>query len=505
MEIVGRDLDARWERAWQLRRTDANAALELALVLRLEVDADRRASADERARVLLLEGSCRWRHDQYGEALRLLNDALALLPETSLRARAATLQDLGTVHTYLTQHDEAFARLLAALELYDALDDEQGRSDVENSLGIVAYHRGDLAEAERAYRSALSRREELGDRDGVAACSNNLGKVLTDRGRYEDALESLHHAARSWEELGNRRGWAMALTNIGIIHQARDALEAAATYHCRALAVKREIGDTLGWCETATFLGQVRARQRRSEEALELLHRAASEAERLDGSRQLAEACLALSELYEAFGDHAGALVWFRRYHRAERRRFDEGATQRLQALQVAYQLRRAERESLTDGLTGLANRRALDRQLQDAFRTARRDGLQLTVALLDLDDFKRVNDTFGHAVGDEVLRRTAGVLRHQTRATDLTARYGGEEFIVAFPDTALADALVAAEQLCRRLREVDWSQLHPELTVTVSIGVAEATGATDVAALLEAADHSLYQAKHDGKDRVAS
>jgi len=505
MTYLHNDLDTRWERAWQLRRSDANAALEAALLLRLEVDADRRASADRRARALLLEGSCRWRLSEYGEALRLLHDALELLPETSLGARAATLQDLGTVHIYLAQHDEAFARLLAALELYDALDDEQGRSDVENNLGIVAYHRGDLIEAERAYRSALSRREQLGDRDGVAACSNNLGKVLTDRGRYDDALATLHHAATVWEALGNLRGWAMALTNIGIIHQARNELEAAAAYHCRALEVKLEVGDDLGWCETATFLGQVRARERRYEEALELLHRAASEAEGLGGSGELADACLALSELYEAFGDHAGALVWFRRYHRAERRRFDEGATQRLQALQVAYQLQRAERESLTDGLTGLANRRALDRALQDAFRTARRDGLDLAVALLDLDDFKRVNDTFGHAVGDEVLRRTAGILRHHTRATDLTARYGGEEFVVAFPDTSLADALVAAEQLCRRIREVDWSQLQPDLMVTVSIGVAEATGTTDVAELLEAADHSLYQAKHDGKDRVAS
>lgn len=505
MEIVGRDLDTRWEQAWQLRRADANAALAQALELRLEVEADPRAGADRLGRVLLLEGSCRWRRSEYGDALRLLTDALELLPESSTRARAATLQDLGTIHIYLGQHDDAVSRLLAALEIHDALDDDQGRSDVENNLGIVFYHRGDLLEAERTYRSALVRREELGDQDGVAACCNNLGKVLTDQGRYDDGLRTLRQARDTWERLGNQRGWAMALTNVGIIHQARDELDEAANCFDRALELKKAIGDTLGWCETATFLGRVRARQKRGEEALELLHQAAVQAERLGTSAELGDACLALSEVYESFGDHAGALVWFRRYHRAERRRFDERSTERLQALQVAYQLRRAEQESLTDGLTGLANRRALDRQLQDAFRSCRRDGADLSLALLDLDDFKRINDTFGHQLGDEVLRRTARVLRDHTRAGDLTARYGGEEFAVAFPRTALADAVRAAEQLCSRIREIEWSQLHPQLTVTVSIGVASATDAIDVAQLLADADHSLYQAKHDGKDRVAS
>ena len=505
MEMVGRDRDSRWEQAWRLRRTDAKAALDQAITLRLEVEADRRASADHRGRVLLLEGSCRWRVSEYGEALRLLTDALELLPDSSASARAATLQDLGTIHIYLGQHDEAVARLLAALELHDALGDEQGRSDVENNLGIVAYHQGDLIEAERAYRSALARREVLGDRDGLAACHNNLGKVLTDQRRYDDGLAMLHRARVIWEELGNHRGWAMALTNVGIVHQARDDLEVAAGYFQEALELKRALSDTQGWCETATFLGRVRARQQRSEEALELLHLAAVEAERLGTATELAEACLALSEVYEAFGDHAGALVWFRRYHRTEQRRFDERSTERLEALQIAYRLARAEQESVTDGLTGLANRRALDRDLQDAFRSARRDGQELSLALLDLDDFKRVNDRFGHQLGDEVLRRTAGVLRDHTRASDLTARYGGEEFAVAFPDTRLSDAVQAAQQLCERIRDVDWQQLHPDLVVTVSIGVASAAHATDVAHLLAAADHSLYQAKHDGKDRVAS
>ena len=505
MEATDPGFDARWRAAWELRRIDANAAIGDAVQLRLEAEAetDPDADADRHGRALLLEGSCRWRLNDYGQALRCLTQALDLLSESSLRHRAAALQDLGTIHIYLGRHDEAIARLLAALELREAIDDEQGRSDVENNLGIVFYHRGDLNEAERSYKSSLHRRELLGDRDGVAACRNNLAKVLTDQGRYEEGMRELEEARRIWSRLGNRRGLSMALTNIGIVHRARDELEEAAAHFLDALAIKRELDDLVGACETATHLGRVRAQQQRTDDALELLHHAASDAERLGMHAELAEACLALSEVYEAFGDHAGALVWFRRYHAADRTRFDERSAERLHALQVSFQLARAEQESATDGLTGLRNRRTLDRELQDAFVDARAGGPELTLALLDLDDFKRVNDTFGHQIGDEVLRRTARVLTDHTRSQDLTARYGGEEFVVAFRGATLQDALGAAEQLCRRIREVPWFQVHDELVITVSIGVAAADDVDDVDDLLTRADHHLYRAKHLGKDRV--
>jgi diguanylate cyclase (GGDEF)-like protein len=503
METTGYSFTTRWMAAWELRRRDPNAALIEAMALRPEADATTPPDGEQRGLSLLLEGSCRWRLSAYGDALRCLTQALELLPESSSGYRAAALQDLGTIHVYLGQHDEALARLLAALELHEAIDDEQGRSDVENNLGIVFYHRGDLHEAERSYRSSLRRRQRLGDQDGVAACRNNLAKVLTDQGRYDDGLRELERAHDLWTALGNRRGLAMALTNIGVVHQARDELEVAATCYLESLAIKREIGDRSGACETATFLGTVRARQQRLDEALELLHHAASDAERLGLRGELAEACLALSEVHEAFGDHAGALVWFRRYHAADRSRFDDRSAERLHALQVSFQLARAEQESALDGLTGLSNRRTLDREVHEAFAIARRDGTELALALLDLDDFKHINDTFGHQVGDEVLRRTATVLREHTRREDLTARYGGEEFAVAFPGTTLDGAIRAAEQLCVRIRDLPWSEVHPELTITVSIGVAAADDVSDVTELLARADHHLYRAKHRGKDRV--
>jgi diguanylate cyclase (GGDEF)-like protein len=505
MSAPDESFDTRWTTAWELRRTDAVAAIAHAEQLREELDTADVVEDEQRARLVLLEGSCRWRLSAYGDALRCLTEALELLPSVRRAERAAAHQDLGTVHIYLGQHDEAVAQLLDALELRELIDDEQGRSDVENNLGIVFYHRGDLHEAERAYRAALGRRQRLGDIDGVAAARNNLAKVLTDRGRYAEARDQLERARDAWAGLGNHRGLAMAITNLGIVHRDEDDLNAAAARFEEALAIKREIADVLGACETATHLGRVRSRQRRTDEALDLLHRAAADAERLGVTSELAEACLALADVHERFGDHVGALAWFRRYHDADRRRFDERSTERLHALQVSYQLARAEHEGATDELTGLCNRRAFDRETTELLRNARRDDRLLSVALLDLDDFKQVNDRFGHPVGDEVLRRIAEVLRTHTRAADVACRYGGEEFAVALPDTELADAVRAADQLRRRVRAIDWSEVHHELAVTTSIGVATAAHGDDLAELLARADRELYRAKHQGKDRVLS
>ncbi len=497
--------DARWDAAWRLRRTDALGALTAAQELAARLGPAATQDPEHRARLLLLEGSCRWRLSAYGEALRSLTEALELLPTVRRTERAAAHQDLGTVKLYLGQHDEAMAQLLTALELRDLIGDEQGRADVENNLGIVFYQRGTLDEAERAYRSALERRLRLNDADGVAAARNNLAKVLTDRGRYPEASEQLLLARAIWSGLGNLRGMAMAITNLGIVHRDQGELAAAAERLEEALAIKREIADVLGACETATFLGRVRAEQRRTDEALALLQRAAADAERLGVAGELATACLALADVHESFGDHAGALAWFRRYHDADRRGFDERSSERLHALQVSFQLARAEQESATDELTGLRNRRAFDREVMELLRVARRDAKLLSVALLDLDDFKQVNDRFGHAVGDEVLRRVAEVLRLHTRSGDLPCRYGGEEFALALPDTDLADAVRAADQLRRRIRDIDWAEVHPDLTVTTSIGVATLEEGADLPQLLARADRELYRAKHQGKDRVLS
>lgn len=161
------------------------------------------------------------------------------------------------------------------------------------------------------------------------------------------------------------------------------------------------------------------------------------------------------------------------------------------------------ERIALEDELTGLSNRRALDVRLPELIEAARRSGQPLSVVALDLDHFKRINDVFGHAVGDKVLAQIALLLLNHSRSNDLVARTGGEEFVLVLPNAAGANAFDVCERLRLRVSNFPWGSIAPELSVTVSVGISSAPEYSAIA-LLERADLAMYRAKRGGRNRVA-
>lgn len=157
------------------------------------------------------------------------------------------------------------------------------------------------------------------------------------------------------------------------------------------------------------------------------------------------------------------------------------------------------------DSLTGLKNRRLALQLLEHEIERARRYRLPLCVLMIDIDHFKNVNDTYGHLVGDEVLRQFARILERNSRAVDIVGRYGGEEFVVGMPETGLDGALVFAERLRQSVEKHEFV-ITPKLTlrITCSIGVTQGEPETlDLDTLLALSDKALYQAKHDGRNRV--
>jgi diguanylate cyclase (GGDEF)-like protein len=156
------------------------------------------------------------------------------------------------------------------------------------------------------------------------------------------------------------------------------------------------------------------------------------------------------------------------------------------------------------DHLTGLWNRRMILEQLERELNRVKRDRRTLTVALLDIDRFKDVNDRYGHPTGDAVLRDVAAAIRTQLREYDFVGRYGGEEFILLLPGCEASDGCVIANRVRTRISSEPVRHGDLVIPVTVSLGVAstESVG-LDVSALIEAADAALYRAKANGRDRV--
>jgi len=176
--------------------------------------------------------------------------------------------------------------------------------------------------------------------------------------------------------------------------------------------------------------------------------------------------------------------------------------------LQLSYELQhayaRVREQAHTDELTGLANRRAFVEIGTAACDQARRYHRPLALLMMDIDHFKRINDTYGHAVGDAALRAAAGALRQAARRADTAGRLGGEEFALLLPETTAAQAAVMAERLRRDVAAITMPHGNTPIRFTCSIGVAELTPAVnDLDALLRAADDALYRAKANGRDRV--
>ncbi len=170
--------------------------------------------------------------------------------------------------------------------------------------------------------------------------------------------------------------------------------------------------------------------------------------------------------------------------------------------LKEAY--RRIEELAELDELTGAFNRRCIMRMLEDEVARARRSNLPCSVALIDLDWFKQINDTHGHPVGDEVLRTFAITMFANIRSVDRFGRYGGEEFLLIMPDTPAAAAASILDRLRVIVAELDWSAFSAGMAVTISAGVAEAEPAELPEMLLTRADEALYAAKEAGRNRVA-
>jgi diguanylate cyclase (GGDEF)-like protein len=174
--------------------------------------------------------------------------------------------------------------------------------------------------------------------------------------------------------------------------------------------------------------------------------------------------------------------------------------------IEIEAVVAQAQEVAHTDELTYLPNRRQIIGDLQREVIHSDRYRTPLSISMLDLDHFKLVNDSFGHTVGDQILREAARRLRDNIREPDIVGRYGGEEFLVILANSSLEAATIQAERLCRMLRSAPVSASGNEYHITLSAGVAEyRMGQEDWQKFLNRADAAMYQAKAEGRDRWAA
>ncbi len=170
---------------------------------------------------------------------------------------------------------------------------------------------------------------------------------------------------------------------------------------------------------------------------------------------------------------------------------------------QLNENIRKYRQETITDHLTGLNNRKYMDIKLAEEIVRFGRHGQPFCILLMDIDNFKKINDVYGHIVGDQVIKHLGGVVKAHVRKSDFSFRYGGEEFLVLLLNTDIENAVRIAEQIRSKVETTNFTLKDKTFVITVTIGVAQYMEGESVESLLERADKNLYNGKRFGKNRV--
>lgn len=461
----------------------------------------------------------------YPSVFETQNTAMALfhtLGDTHGEARCANL--LGITHRQLSDYGRALEMYEAALKGFRDANDLRWQARVISNIGNVEIQLGNFGAALELFDQALELRRETGDNEGAGFDLNNaaFGHVqralqLRDAGdrdscqiEAESALRLLDRALAIARQYGCRRLEAFCVQTMGEAYQAMARPEVALGMADEFLALARASNDR--WIEAygMACIGELHHQMNSQERALEHLTGALGAFEALGSRDQIARVLRVLSQAHESMGQLPQALTCLRKAGAIEQHLRTEETESRARALaarrrldQLKLENERYRRLAMEDSLTGLANRRQLDERLATLIRDAKKTGTVVTVALADVDHFKGINDRFSHAVGDEVLKCVGEILRGFCRLGDLAGRYGGEEFVLVFRALDLRAAAEVCERVRRAVEAWDWKSIHPQLRVTLSIGLATSTSFENPQALLDTADHWLYEAKHHGRNQV--
>ncbi|TAK11810.1 MAG: diguanylate cyclase [Anaerolineae bacterium] len=500
------------------------------------------------ANALNLIGNIFSRRNRNVEALESYTRSLAIRREIGDRiGESGSLNNIALVHLDNAEYPESLEALFASLEIAEAIPDANAAAYALNNIGSVLAEIGDLPHALENYERGLALNLQTNDRALESTFHLDIGRTLAQLGDHSGALDHIRRGLALSQQTGNRNDIGLAQLALGRTYTELRRFEEAEVALQQALDILRQTGDHANEAETLLALGESHMAQSQPDAAITRLNQALALAEEHHMVLQRGKTHRQLSLACEQLGDSAAALLHFRQFYESEQRALGVDTQRRIRglltrsevaqaqrtadaerrkrnelafALDAAHQAEQHNRELVEqlisqaemlkqlareDGLTGIANRRWLDIQFAREVERAVRFGHPLSVAMIDMDDFKSVNDRCSHLVGDDALRAVARLLRDHTRSVDVVGRYGGDEFLVLLVETPLEKARNVCQSIQQAMAAHPWQELHPALTeITLSIGLCGLNGeASGPQELLARADSLLYGAKEKGKNRL--
>ncbi len=517
--------------AWQLRfllcegyakeRLDktAEALLDYQRVLSYK---EAEADTELLAKALVLRGEQYALNAAYADALTDLQKAYQLELRHGTKGRqnyvANALANLYS-DAAVGDYGQAITLYKKSLEHWQASGNLQGQATALFNLGGAYENSGQLELSLDYLNQALAIDQKRGDLDEIAYDKRSVARALTKLGQGEKALVLLNEAIAHYQSSSDLQMLAYCQLSRAITYrsltqyqQAKQDFESVISYFDKKPDLRFEallykeyallLADMQQWQDA--YAMQQRQQQKDAEIQQQLLDQRTS---RLKIQLQTEQIQREKTELEVKNAAQRQALT------DGEKLRFWQYFALLCALLTILTMLFLFIRQralsvqlkdmALTDELTHLPNRRHTLALAQQLWQQWQQQQLCFSVLAVDIDFFKRINDQFGHGAGDLVLQKVAYCLRQELRPVDKLGRVGGEEFLVLLPGTDLNSAKAIAQRLCDAIAALDWPQLEPAYTVTISLGLAQSAQHKDFIQLWACADAALYQAKDSGRNRV--
>ncbi|HEY8585277.1 MAG TPA: diguanylate cyclase [Rhodanobacter sp.] len=459
-----------------------------------------------------------------GEQAKALFDLLEAqrLYETvgNTSAAQSNLISIATIYRRLGEYDKAANYLKQSMESAHDKQDKREQMVVNAEFGFLAIERGDPAGAVAPLQQALALAREIGSRQGAGSALLALAESSNAQQRFAEALQHVDAAAKEFRAVANQSNTGMLALQSAKAHAGMGQHElAAGEFEIAEASVKRshnmrylaELYDDRSKNQEAlgkpvAALADLRlkmkaddalARMAKTQLTTLMSYQFDTERRELENRKLAADQKLSEQQL--------AALERVRRWQSVA---IVLAGVVLLMMLWLGWrQLRHSRtlrRLALTDALTGISNRRHIEFVLRAAVDEARHANRDLAVIMFDIDHFKRVNDTYGHPVGDQVLEHVVHVCQSALRQHDRIGRLGGEEFLVVLPDADLEHALQVAERLRANVESARPAVGGADLQVSISLGATQLKSTdTGAVSLVRRADAALYHAKDNGRNRV--
>ncbi|MBN2044896.1 MAG: diguanylate cyclase [Anaerolineales bacterium] len=457
----------------------------------------------------------------------------AVEADQKLYAVGERLIQIAKTHTHLKNYSEALSDIYRALSIAQQIEDKYLEGQALNTLGMVYLDLSEPFKGLSYIQQGHDILEESENPENIEITYLNFCQAYLKMGVLDKALDFSKKAVQIYQKDGEYKQMTISLIYLGEVYYAREEAQKAMEAFQKALEISRKFNYQ---CESSTALcklGEILLDQKKYTQAQKYVEESLRLTKEFSQHPNYSECHRLLAEMFSQQKKYQQALKHHELYHSSMSQRYQRDLASRVKVLEMANNLETAnkisealqeqnhalreeirlrkqaqaelEQISRLDGLTGIYNRRYFFELAAREYARSQRYGHPLSAIMIDLDHFKIINDTHGHAVGDQVLVEVAQRVKAAVREVDIVGRYGGEEFVVLLPETELEAAKVLAKRIWHQLTDRPTITSKLLIPINASIGVATYEPDTKITldTLIDQADQALYKAKELGRNRI--